>query len=141
MKRLTFLLITFFTVGSYSGPTWADSVYECIGNKGEASFSSKHCNVAPAESSSTDRAKYAAHDRRLEQLKSERAELKRKLMDLKREYNYTVTRVPAESEPALTLQYEQQTLSLNAEIKLLDEKQTLLVGQSFDELLQAKAGS
>jgi len=60
-------------------------------------------------------------------------------MDAQREYFYMITRIPAELEPAFTLQHEKQTLSLTAEIQLLETKQTLLVGQSFDELLQANA--
>jgi hypothetical protein len=141
MKRLAFLLLTFFAVGSYSGPTWADSIYKCIGANGETSFSTRRCNVVSAGSSSAEKARYAAHEVRLEQLKSERVELKRKLMDLKRKYKYTIAQIPMASKPEYTQQYERQTLSLNAEIKLLDEKQTLLVGQSFDELLQANAGN
>ena len=137
MKRSTFLLITFFAFGTYSGPTWADSIYQCIGENGEASFSSRHCNVATVNFSSPERAKYAAHDQRLEQLKSEKVELRRKIMDARREYYYMITRIPKESEPAFTNQHERQILSLEAEIQLLDDKQTLLVGQSFDELLQA----
>jgi len=150
MKRSTLLLITFVAFGTYSGTTWAaDSVYQCVGVKGEASFSERHCDPANAKISSTDaystdsystkKAQYAAHDVRLEQLKSEKVELRRKLMDLKREYYYMIAHVAAESEPALTQQYERQVLSLNAEITLLEKKQTLLVGQSFDELLQANA--
>ena len=139
MKRSTFLLITFFTFGTYSGPTWAESIHQCVGEKGEPSFSEKHCNITSAALSSTERAKYAAHDRRLEQLKSEKVELRRKIMDAEREYYYMLTRVATESEPAFTLQYERQILSLNAEIQLLDDKQMLLVSQSFDDLLRANA--
>ena len=133
--------MTFFAFGTYSGPTWADSIHECVGEKGEASYSSRRCKVANADLSPTEREKLAAHDRRLEQLKSEKVELRRKIMDAQREYYYMISRVPKESEPALTLQFERQITSLNAEIQLLDNKQTLLVGQSFDELLQANAGN
>ena len=139
MKRSTFLLMTFFAFGTYSGPTWAEFIHQCIGEKGEASFSSSHCNVTKTDLSSTERAKFAAHDQRLEQLKSEKVKLRRKIMDATREYYYMITQVPTESEPALTLQHERQILSLNTEIQQLEHEQTLLVGQSFDELLQANA--
>lgn len=139
MKRSTFLLITFFTFGTCGGPIWADSIHECLGEKGEASFSARRCNAATADLSSTAKAKDAAHDRRLEKLKSQKVELKRKIMDAEREYYYMLTRVPKESEPAFTLQHERQILSLNAEIQQLDNNQTLLVGESFDELLEANA--
>lgn len=139
MKRSTFLLITFFAFGTYSGPTWAESIHQCVGEEGEPSFSERHCNTTRADLSSTRRAKNAAHDRRLEQLKSEKVELSRKIMDAEREYYYMLSRVATESGPALTLKHERQIRLLKAEIQLLDDKQTLLVGQSFDAMLQANA--
>jgi hypothetical protein len=136
MKRLTHILAaTVLTLG-FSDHSWADQIFECTGEQGEPMFAARPCDQMSAPSSA---ARYASHDRRLEQVKVELVAVKQRQMSVDREHNLLMAEASAEEKPELVERYQQQSKALKAELYELHRIQTELVGASCETLMEARA--